>query len=144
MHVVCRVRRRCWHTHGWISSCQLPPQRSSCCCSGPPPSAALSLCWDFPVTPVLDIPLSPPASTASQGIPHLRGNLGLSHRCYLASLQMLCAFSEGLTGPDAFDISSPSNISKFRYCALVKEVWHANNVSCLRYGTRNQENWLLS
>lgn len=61
----------------------------------------------------------------------------------LASLQMLCAFSEGLTGPDAFDISSPSNISKFRYCALVKEVWHAN-VSCLRYGTRNQENWLLS
>lgn len=83
--------RRCWHTHGWISSCQLPPQLSSCCCSGPPPYAALSLCWDFPVTPVLDIPVSPPASTASQGIPLLHNNLGLSHQCYPPWLPFGCS-----------------------------------------------------
>lgn len=78
--------RRCWHTHGWISSCQLPPQLSSCCCSGPPPYAALSMCRDFPLTPVLGIPVSPPASTASQGIPLLHCNRGLSCQCYLPLL----------------------------------------------------------
>lgn len=47
-------------------------------------------------------------------------------------------------GPNALGISSPSNISQSRYCALVREAWDVNKVSWLRYGMRNQENWLLS
>lgn len=133
------VLRRCWHTHGWISSSQLPPQLSSCCCSGPPPYAALSLCWDFPVTLALDLPVSPPACTASQGIPLLRSSLGLSHQCYPLGCSLLAS-----RRMDALGISSPSDLSLPCYCTLARETWDANNVSRLRHGVRNQDTWLLS
>lgn len=90
----------------------------------------------------LDSLLSPPASTASQGIPHLHSNLGLFQQCYPPCLPFLCSvflrgFAEALC-PWYFQFLQS------RYCALVREAWDINNVFCLRYGMRNQENWLLS
>lgn len=137
--------RRCWHTHGWISSCQLPPQLSSCCCSGPPPYAALSLCWDFPVTPGW-------ISRSLHLLPQLPKEFHISTAIWVfpssATLPVSPSdalyFSEDLLRLYALGVSSSSRISQSHYCALVREAWEANSVFCLRYGMRNQEKWLLS
>lgn len=130
-----RTWRRCWHTHGWIPSCQLPPQLSSCCCSGPPPYAALWLCWDFPVTPGW---ISRSLSTCCRSFPR---NFHISTAIWvfpssatpsLSPLPSLCNFSEDLLRLCALDISSSSRISQSHYCALVREDWDANSVFCLR------------
>lgn len=108
---------------------------------------ASSICCTFTVLGLschswLDILLPPPASTASQGIPHLHSNLVFPSSATLPVSPS--DFSEDLLRLYALGISSSSRISQSRYCALVREAWDANNVFCLRYGMRNQENQLLS
>lgn len=116
----------------------------NCPLSSPPPYAALSLCWDFPVTPAW-------ISRSLHLLPQLPQEFHISTaRWVFPSSAALPATpshalysSEDLLRLYALGISSSSGISHSHYCALVREAWDVNSVFCLRHGMRNQENWLL-